>query len=208
MLPGGYWILALLFLWAQTGAGLTLPFNGTSDPFPVLPVLPRVKQFTCWNSSQKEVHTSVEGCRSTLNYLRTIHTYRVRQAFQKDKSPKIAIQTHEGRDILCPPFRFHSVKSDCALQVDTVIEDAIDVFSFQEVRARALEILEECQDEGGYGGIGVLGQKKGWEVQVVGYLPPPPPPPPTDRTVLLEGNHGQNYTAVSVVGRPYDSFLQ
>lgn len=44
----------------------------------------------------------------------------------------------------------------------------MDAFSFEEVRRVAMEVVEECQDSGGFGGWGVLGRAVGWRVRVIG----------------------------------------
>ena len=90
--------------------------------------------------------------------------------------------------MVAPPFRFHSVASDCALQILTIRADVIDVFSFEQARAVATNVLEDCQAEGGYGGVGELGKGIGWEVQVVGYTGPS-----RNRTVFIEGYEGGDH---------------
>ena len=167
-----FWAGAIALGWIHAHAELSLPINNTSPFFPSLPNPSQANDITCWNSSQTSLHTSVDGCRKTLNYLRTIPGYRLKQIFQLDRNPKIPLRTSTERKILTPPFRFHSRPSDCALQIDTRYVDVVDEFSFEDARRAATDMLEECQSVGGYGDVAPLGQDKGWEVQVVGYEPP------------------------------------
>ena len=183
-----------LSIWAYAGNALFLPLNETSTFLPVLPTIPQAQSILCFNSSQQTKHTTVEGCRSTLNHLRNLPAYRIKQPFQHEKYPKIPFNTEEGSIILTPPFRFHAAGSDCALQISTHITEAIDVFSFYDVRQVGQSILEDCQSEGGYGGVGVLGNRKGWEVQIVGFTKTMELS--QNRTIFVEGYDGREQRIV------------
>ena len=43
------------------------------------------------------------------------------------------------------------------------------MFSWQQVRAAAMAISEECEDNPGYGGWTPVGSGVGWEVRVLGF---------------------------------------
>lgn len=167
-----FWAHALVLSWAHAGAELSLSINKTFPFIPSMQNLSQANGITCWTADQSSLHTSVEGCRKTLNFLRTIPGYRLKQPFELEKRPRVPFRTSTQGSLLTPPFRFHSRPSDCALQIDTRFVDLVDDFSFEDVRRVATDLLEDCQSVGGHGGVASLGQDKGWEVQVVGYIPP------------------------------------
>ena len=45
----------------------------------------------------------------------------------------------------------------------------VDKFSYEMVRQRATDIVEECQDYGGLGGWSPMGRGLGWYVRIIGY---------------------------------------
>lgn len=179
-------VTAHLLSWVHSSTALFLRVNETAQVLPVLPTLPQSNEIFCFEPAQQPEKTSVEGCRRTLNYLRGIPTYRLKQSFEMHRRPKIPWRTASGTTLHTPPFLLHAKGSDCAVRIDTLFEDVVDEFSFEEVRRVATDVVEDCQSSGGHGGVGTLGQRKGWEVQVVGYTHPPD----RNRTVVLEGFQG------------------
>ncbi len=47
-----------------------------------------------------------------------------------------------------------------------------DDFSFEQARGLAIEILEECEEKGGRGGVAPIGHGVGWAVSVIGWKVP------------------------------------
>lgn len=162
---------------------ISVPTNSTNTP--LLPPGP-VGAIECFGSGQGRLSTDVDGCRPTLNYFRTFPKYRVIQDFMEDRYPKLPSK---------PPYAVHHLNSNCAVQIASGDPLAIDDFSFEQARALATEILEVCQDHGGYGGFAPIGHGVGWRVSVIGFKHTPDPP---DRTGLLEGFGSVNLTSLPV----------
>lgn len=170
----GVWTLALFLIWIHTISGLFLPINQTSSSISMWQDLPITNDIECFDTSQTGRRTTVDGCRPTLNHLRTIPGYSRVQAFQSGKAPKISVPLPDGGEhILAPPFNFHTIGSNCALGIGTINIREVDAFSFLQARATATNILQHCEDLGQpYGGIANLGRGNGWRVQVIGYNAP------------------------------------
>lgn len=163
---------------------ISVPTNSTNTP--PLPPAP-IGVIECFHAGQGRRSTDVDGCRPTLNYFRTFPNYRRIQDFMEGRYPKLPST---------PPYAVHSVLSTCAIQIASEDPYTIDDFSFEQARALATEILEDCQDHGAYGGFGPIGHGVGWRVSVIGFSLPPDPP---DRTGLLDGFTAGNGTSVPVV---------
>lgn len=148
MVPFARSLALLLTLWSYTTSSLSLPLAAN--------------RITCFEGGQGRTHTSVDGCRPTLNYLRTLPGYRKPEQFQKDKHPKIP-STSPGQRFRTPPFVWHLSSSDCILQIDTVDPSVVDRFTFEQARALATDVLEDCQKTGGFGGFADLGRGIGWQ---------------------------------------------
>lgn len=174
--------VALLLIWIHPTSGLFLPIDETSSSTSMWPGLPMTNDIRCFNASRTGMQTTVDGCRPTLNHLRTIPGYRSVQAFQSGKAPKVTVQTVDhGEHILVPPFNFHMIGSNCVLRIGTINAREVDSFSFLQARATATDILQRCEDLGEpYGGEADLGRGNGWEVRIVGETPS------MNRTVFLE----------------------
>ena len=162
---------------------ISLPQNSTNAP-PLPPAPTGVIE--CFSVGSARRATDVEGCRPTLNYLRTFPYYRRIQDFMEGRYPKLPSK---------PPYAVHSVQSNCAVQIASENPYTSDKFSFEQARALAIEILEFCQDHGGLGGFAPIGRRVGWRVVVVGYKFNPDPP---DRTGLFEEIGSGNGTLVPV----------
>ncbi|MCJ1459355.1 hypothetical protein MMC28_009732 [Mycoblastus sanguinarius] len=111
----------------------------------------------CWREGET---TTVPGCRDTLNYLRTFPNYRFLQDFQENRVPKLPSK---------PPLLIYAKSSTCAVELRSGDPSVVDQFSFEMVRALATDIVEECQDEGGFGGQAPIGRGLGWKVSFIGY---------------------------------------
>lgn len=108
-----------------------------------------------------DVHTSLEGCRPTINQFRSFPAYRTRQLFRMGRFPLLPRQ---------PPFILHYPGADCAIGVACVLPFRDDLFSWEQVRAAALAVAAECEDSYGYGGWTSVGQGMGWDVRVLGWV--------------------------------------
>ncbi|MCJ1459155.1 hypothetical protein MMC28_009532 [Mycoblastus sanguinarius] len=103
--------------------------------------------------------TSISGCRPTLNEFRNFPRYRVVQDFLEGRWPREPSE---------PPYALHATASNCAVRIASGDPKVIDKFSFEQVRQLATDIVEECQEKGGLGGIAPIGKGLGWTVAVVG----------------------------------------
>lgn len=119
----------------------------------------------CFPPHPSRPKTDVDGCRFTLNYIRSFPNYRKIQDFLVGWYPKVPSK---------PPYAVHDKRSNCAVQIDTSDPRIADDFSFEHVRALATEILEVCRDKGGRGGFAPIGHGVGWRVAVVGFVAPRP----------------------------------
>ena len=137
----------------------------------------------CFRDGQGRMATDVDGCRPTLNHFRTFLNYRRLQDFIEGQCPKSPSK---------PPYAVHHLQSNCAVQIASGNPNIRDDFSFEQARALATEILEECQDRGGRGGFAPIGHGVGWRVAVIGFKLPPDPPYSTG---LLEDDGSGNGTS-------------
>ena len=128
-------------------------FSGPPSPQPA----PHRLGITCFQTGMR---TSVATCRPTLNVLKTFPSYRRVQDFQESRSPTIPDK---------PPLYIYARASDCALELASGRPDVVDRFSYEMVRQRATDIVEECQDYGGLGGWSSMGRALGWYVKIIGY---------------------------------------
>ena len=158
------------------------PSNNTSTP----PLSPPIGAIECFQSEHGRQPTDVNGCRPTLNYIRSFPNYRLIQDFMEDRYPKLPSK---------PPYAVHHVHSNCAVQIASGSPYTIDDFSFEQARALATEILELCLDHGGHGGFAPIGHGVGWRVAVIGWKLPPDPP---DRIGPLEEEISNNETLVPI----------
>lgn len=114
--------------------------------------------------------TTIDGCRPNLNWIRTLPNYRRIQDFQENWGPKLRFTGGLEK----PPFTWHVLGSDCAVQVASGNPAVIDHFSFEQVRTLATDIIEECKLGGGkgwgHGGIAPIGRGLGWTVAVSGFV--------------------------------------
>ena len=159
-----------------------VPTNNTNaPPQPRPPVSIR-----CFEPSEMHKPTDLDGCRPTLNYIHSFSNYRLVQDFQQGRFPKLPSK---------PPYAFHHVHSNCAVQIASGDDYTIDKFSFEQARALGIEILEYCKDHGGRGGIAPLGRGIGWRIGVREFTEHPDPPGLPN---LLEAVSSRNGTSVPV----------
>lgn len=152
-------VFILLYVWTYTAASSPLPHA--------------THKTTCFRANPGRTRTTVEGCRATLNHLKTIPSWKQPLQFEKYRSPRIP-NTRPGAPPIAPPFIWHVVGSNCVLEIDTLNSYAIDQFSFEQARALAQNVLDDCQDFGGFGGFTDLGRGVGWQVTVLGLVLPRP----------------------------------
>ena len=69
-----------------------------------------------------------------------------------------------------PPFIINVEESDCAIEIACVQPFRDDMFSFEEVRAAAMAVVVDCEENYGYGGWTPVGEEVGWRVTVLGYV--------------------------------------
>ena len=127
-----------------------------SDP-PSPPPAPHPLRITCFQTGMR---TTVATCRATLNIIRTFPLYRRIQNFQESRSPTIPDK---------PPLYIYARSSDCALELASIGPEVVDRFSYEMVRQKAMDIVEECQEYGGFGGWSPMGRGLGWYVRIIGY---------------------------------------
>lgn len=140
------------------------PSSSSSSSFPPPAVPPPASpspSIQCFPHSAGKP-TSITGCRPTLNHIRQHYTpYRTPQLFKMYRYP---------REPFTPPIsHLHIPPSDCVIQVFSRISAVEDRFSWEEVRRKAMEVLEFCGEHGdGVGGAMGLGRGLGWNVVVLG----------------------------------------
>jgi len=117
----------------------------------------------CYEPKAGRSTTSVNGCRPTLNYIRTFPKYRVIQDFLEGWWPK---------EPSIPPYAIHLEAGDCAIKIASYDARVPDMFSFEQVRQLATDILTDCESKGGVGGIANIGRGRGWTVAVIGSTEP------------------------------------
>lgn len=141
---------------------LYLPINTTVP-------LSMSNQIICLAPKPGRRTTTLDGCRPTLNWIRTLPNYRRIQDFLEGWGPKLPTKDGEQK----PPFLWHVSRSECAVQVASGSPTLIDHFSFENVRSLATDIIEECKIGGGkgwgFGGIAPIGRGVGWRVTVSGF---------------------------------------
>ena len=113
---------------------------------------------TCFSRDpSKGPKVSIDDCRSTLRKIRNYDNFNAQQRFEMYRSP-----TNPQ-----PPLFVHEEPGKCEICVyDNGDPYKSDVFSFREVKARATQVLTDCEEEE-YGGSMGLGTKN-WVVAVVG----------------------------------------
>lgn len=142
--------------WSSLFPDVDLPSNVTAS----LPSTLSSTGIFCYEYMPGRETTYIDGCRPTLNSLRSFPRYRTVQYFQEGRYPKEPSK---------PPYLLHTNDSTCALQISCGTAGITDKFSFEQARALATDIVEDCQKQGGYGGVARIGRGIGWSVKVIGY---------------------------------------
>jgi len=128
-------------------------FNASRHPFFPPPNTP----IYCFAEG---TYTNVTSCRPTLNHFRTFPAYRKIQPFLENSLPKLPNK---------PPLIIYHKQSTCAVEIAASSPTIEDRFSFEQVRGLATEIVEDCQNKGGFGGYAAIGRGEGWVVRVIGF---------------------------------------
>lgn len=128
---------------------------------------------------------TVDGCRPTLNEIRTFPRYRVTQYFEDNKWPK---------EPTTPPFMLHHYQSDCIVRLGTNDPRKTDRFSYYQFREIATEIVESCHDFGSLGGVAPIGRGVGWTVRVLGTQNEPSLSVMDNSTVMFMNTRVENGT--------------
>ena len=139
---------------------LTLQLDVNNLTVPLVAPSALNSHITCFGPASGLTPTTVDGCRPTLNELRTWPDYRRVQDFQEGVHPL---------EPQPPPLIVHNLASNCALQVKVRSAEIVDRFSFEQVRTLGADIVEECQGQGGFGGVAPIGRGIGWIVTVIGF---------------------------------------
>lgn len=150
-------LFILLYVWTYIVTTLSVPLA--------------THRITCFRENPGRTRTTVEGCRPTLNHLKTIPNWKQPQQFEMHISPRVPAM-RPGAPPIAPPFIWHVVGSNCILEIDTIQPNVVDRFSFEQARALAQNVLDYCQDFGGFGGFTDLGRWVGWQVTVLGLALP------------------------------------
>ena len=111
-------------------------------------------------SPDGDYKTSFAGCRPSFNRIRSFPSYRLRQIFKMDRLPRLPAK---------PPVVIYEEEADCAIGIACTAPYREDMFSWEQVRAAAMAIAEECEENYGYGGSTPVGQGVGWHVRVAGF---------------------------------------
>ncbi|KAL2037097.1 hypothetical protein N7G274_010224 [Stereocaulon virgatum] len=126
----------------------------------------------------------MDACRPLFTWMRTLKNYGLVQDFQEHRRPRLT-----NMDPTTPPYTWWDEGSKCAVRIKASDPRVSDSFSFRQARTLATEVVEDCQDSGGWGGIANIGRHQaGWTVRVFGLeLGPQPPVPSTTFSFRDEG---------------------
>ena len=171
MKPCGILISLLSVLGPSTASASSPPSNVTLASAPATSQSPSPSTSAgaihCYSPGGRRIPMTVSQCRPLLNSIRNFPNYRKIQNWLTGHYPSLLVRNF-------PPFTFHDeTKSECVIKIGSTVQDLIDAFSLEQARALAQDILEYCQDHGGWGGEAGIGRKnKGWMVGVVGIKLP------------------------------------
>lgn len=139
----------------QTTPGQSLQIDITNTTHSVSPV--QVTHIQCFLPHPERPLATIDGCRATLNKIKTFPLYRLEQDFLENIFP---------RKPSPPPLAIYDYQ--CIVEIKANDAHTTDKFSFEQVRLLALDILEHCSNHGGIGGISPIGRGIGWTVAVKG----------------------------------------
>ena len=172
-------------LWVFKAFGFSLPVNTTASRKPV-----SANDHSCYGPGDRRVSVTMDDCRPLFNWMRTLPNYGLEQDFREGQKPRLP-----NRDPPTPPFTWWDEVRHCAISIIADNPFIVDRFSFKQARALATELIEDCQDEGGYGGFSVIGKNGvGWTVRAIGIELEPEPP--SNGTTLLSKDRGVNNMTV------------
>ncbi len=139
----------------QTTPGQSLQIDTTNTTHSV-PSL-QATHIQCFLPHPERPLATIDGCRATLNKIKTFPLYRLEQDFLEDVFP---------RKPSPPPLVVYDYQ--CIVEIKANDAHTTDKFSFEQVRVLALDILEHCSNHGSIGGISPIGRGIGWTVAVKG----------------------------------------
>ena len=155
-----------LWLWVSKVFSLSLPPNTTDPAY----TLPRTGHH-CNGPGEQLISVNMEDCRPLFNWIRTFPNYALEQDFQEHRKPRLS-----NTNPPTPPYTWWDEVRHCALRVIAGTPLLVDTFSFKQVRALATELIEDCQDYGGFGGSAIIGKNQvGWTVVAIGIDLEPEP---------------------------------
>ena len=160
--------ISLCFIQALAGTipGKRQQLSNVDSTISILPpTMTNFSEITAQCFDVGEYHpTNVDTCRPLLTKIRAFDKYRTKQTFQMYKTPKSPFE---------PPFGFTVRKCTCELRVKATGLQWVDKFSWEEVRAMATNIVEDCQPPrgAGVGGWDLIGPEKRWIVEMIGIIP-------------------------------------
>ena len=175
-----------LWLWVSKVSSLSLPPNATAPAY----TLSRTGHH-CHGPGDNRVSVTMEDCRPLFNWVRTLPNYALEQDFQEYRKPRLP-----NRNPPTPPYTWWDEVRHCALRIIVGSPFLVDNFSFKQARALATELIEECQDYGGFGGSAVIGKNRvGWTVVAIG-IDLEPEPGGNDTTFIFGEKAEGNMTVV------------
>ena len=169
-------------LWISTAFSISLPLNTTAAA--ITTTFPTSNDIVCYKQGDHHVPITVADCRFLLNNLKGIPNYRRVQPFMEGHMPRLPT-----KDPSTPPYVWHDPETSCTVEIIANNPQLIDMFSFEQARSLATEIIQDCQDTGGFGGESVIGvEKVGWMVRAMGIELDPGVS--NDTTVVEEAGQG------------------
>lgn len=161
-----YWS-AILVLWIPRIFVVSLPLNTTTPAISS----PRTDHF-CFGPGGKRTRINMDACRPLFTYMKTLTNYALEQDFQEHRRPRLS-----NMDPTTPPYTWWDEGTHCAIRIMVGDPRASDRFSFRQARTLATEVVQDCQDSGGWGGFADIGRDHvGWTVRVMGIQDDPEPP--------------------------------
>ena len=164
---------------------LSLSTSSPSRPSTSLSLTGPSKNYLCYDASHGTHPITIEACRKTLAILRQFPNYRNPQEFKEGRLPALP-------GGITPPYLISAEDTTCELVIEARLSGVVEVFSFEQARTLATNIIVDCSSDGnpGYGGESPIGRKLGgWVVRAKGSKVDSS----MNRTRLL-GNFGVNNT--------------
>ena len=116
----------------------------------------------CFGPEQYDTYVDYPRCRPVLDVL---------TSYDHAQTPHRFIYRQEPRIPYAPPFHFWQDDRGCAITVSTWNKHAVEEFSMQQLRRIATNLLIQCWDQGGYGGLQQVISPDGWWISIHGPAP-------------------------------------